>query len=61
MAHIELFDIYRGDQIPPHKKSTAYALEFVSEDHTLTQEEIDRVMNRIITSSTANLEAELRH
>ncbi len=60
LARAELFDIYRGEQIGPGKKSTAYALEFVSEEHTLTQEEIDRVMKSIISRVQSTLKAELR-
>lgn len=35
-----LFDIYRGDQIGPGKKSLAYALRFRAPDRTLTDAEV---------------------
>lgn len=60
LVRVELFDIYRGDQIAQGKKSTAYALEFVSEGHTLTQEEIDRVVENIIRQARSRLNAEIR-
>ena len=60
LTRVELFDIYRGDQIGSRKKGTAYALEFVSEEHTLTQEEIEKVMKRIVSRVQSAFNAELR-
>ena len=45
---VDLFDVYRGAQIAPGKKSVAYALTLRSADHTLTVEECDGVMARIL-------------
>ena len=56
----ELFDIYIGDQIESGKKSYAFTLEFMSEDHTMTQIEIDDIMNKIITKLELKLNAVLR-
>jgi len=47
LAEVVLFDIYRGDQIPPGKKSLALALGIQSGDHALSEEELDKTMYRI--------------
>jgi phenylalanyl-tRNA synthetase beta chain len=60
LRRLELFDTYRGNQIHSGKKSLAFALEFLSEDHTLTQEEIDRVMHNIITAVSKKFDGVLR-
>ncbi len=55
-----LFDIYKGDQIGARKKSCAYALEFMAEDHTMTQDEIDQIMLSIVQRVEKNLNATIR-
>jgi phenylalanyl-tRNA synthetase beta chain len=42
-----LFDVYRGESIPPGTKSLAYALTYQAEDRTLTDKEVDRAHKRI--------------
>lgn len=44
----ELFDIYEGEQVAAGYKSIAYSLSFGSSDHTLTDEEVDSAINKII-------------
>ncbi len=48
LTGVTLFDVYEGDKLPEGKKS--YALGFTLEDktQTLTDKEIDRVMNNLI-------------
>ncbi|MBI1805916.1 MAG: phenylalanine--tRNA ligase subunit beta [Ignavibacteria bacterium] len=60
LTDLELFDIYIGDQIPSGKKSCAFALEFLSEDHTLAQEEVDDVIQNIIDQTSRSFGAEIR-
>ena len=43
LEDIELFDIYRGDQIEEGKKSLAFTLTYRGKDITLTDEEIKPV------------------
>jgi phenylalanyl-tRNA synthetase beta chain len=38
-----LFDLYRGEPVPPGRKSMAYALTYRAGDRTLTEEEAGRV------------------
>jgi phenylalanyl-tRNA synthetase beta chain len=47
-TNVVLFDTYSGQQTGKDKKSVAYALEFQSPDHTLTDEEIDHALAKII-------------
>jgi phenylalanyl-tRNA synthetase beta chain len=55
-----LFDLYRGEQIPPGKKSLAYSLTYQAEDRTLTDEEVAQVQERIVQRLAEELGAELR-
>jgi len=47
-TNVVLFDTYTGEQTGKDKKSVAYDLEFQSPDHTLTEEEIDHALKKII-------------
>ena len=49
LEKLELFDVYRGSQIPQGKKSVAYSLVLRAADRTLTVEECDRMMNNIFS------------
>jgi phenylalanyl-tRNA synthetase beta chain len=55
-----LFDLYRGEQIPPGKKSLAYSLTYQAEDRTLTDAEVAQVQERIVRRLARELGAELR-
>ena len=44
---VRLFDLYRGESIPPGKKSLAYALTYQAEDRTLTDNEVDKAHKKI--------------
>jgi phenylalanyl-tRNA synthetase beta chain len=60
LKDIQLFDIYRGNQVPPGKKSSAFALEFQSLEKTLSQEEIDTIMSKIMDNVSSKFNATLR-
>jgi len=60
ITKVELFDIYQGEQIGIGNKSYAFTLEFMAEDHTMTQDEIEGVMNNIIINLEKNLNASVR-
>ncbi|MBR4136259.1 MAG: phenylalanine--tRNA ligase subunit beta [Bacteroidales bacterium] len=61
MKQISLFDVYEGDKIEQGKKS--YALNFVLQhpDKTLTDEEINKVMNKLIAAYEREAGATLRN
>lgn len=48
LEQAELFDIYKGKQIPAGKKSVAYNITMRSADRTLTDEDIEKAMNRML-------------
>jgi phenylalanyl-tRNA synthetase beta chain len=60
LYRVELFDLYRGEQIPPGKKSLAYSLTYQAEDRTLTDGEVAKVQERIVRHLAKELGAELR-
>jgi phenylalanyl-tRNA synthetase beta chain len=60
LRHVELFDLYQGEQIPAGKKSLAYALTFQAEDRSLTEDEVLQLYQRIRQHATTMLGAELR-
>lgn len=55
-----LFDVYEGAQVGDGKKSVAYSLTFRASDRTLTDEDINVVMNKILGDLGTKLNAELR-
>ena len=59
LTNIEIFDVYEGKGIPKEKRSIAYSLSFGTLDRTLTDEEINNIMDKIIVSLN-KIGAELR-
>ena len=45
---VELFDVYQGSQIPDGKKSVSYSLVLRAPDRTLTDEDCERTMAKIL-------------
>ena len=60
LRQVGLFDVYRGDKIPAGKKQ--YALSFVIQDleKTLTDQDTERVMDRLLTTFQTEFGAQLR-
>lgn len=60
LKHVELFDVYEGEKLTADKKS--YAVNFMLQDSekTLTDKQIDSVMNKIMHNLASQLGAELR-
>ena len=48
LENIELFDIYEGNQVADGFKSIAYNLSFGSKDHSLTDDEVDTIIKKIV-------------
>ena len=59
LERVELFDVYRGQQVPQGKKSVAFNLILRSAEHTLTDEEIDRAIQKAL-KALADLGAVIR-
>ena len=60
LAEVNLFDVYRGEPIPPGKKSLAYTLTYRHEQRTLTDKEVAKVHSRIASQLGRELGAKLR-
>ncbi len=60
LRRARLFDVYRGEPVPPGKKSLAYALTIQADDRTLTDREADKVRRRIVRRLETELDAVLR-
>ncbi len=60
LSSCELFDVFRGGSIPSGHKSLAFALDFRSAHRTLTDEEVEEVLARIVARLAAGFGAELR-
>jgi phenylalanyl-tRNA synthetase beta chain len=60
LKEVNVFDVYDGDKLPADKKS--YALSFLLQDDekTLTDKQIDAVMNKLISIFEKELGAEVR-
>lgn len=56
----ELFDVYKGKQVGEGLKSVAYSLSFRAADKTLTDDEVNTVMENIISELEKKLNAKLR-
>ncbi len=50
LESLELFDVYTGEGIPEGSKSLAYSLTFRSADKTLSDEDINPLMEKIIST-----------
>ncbi|MDD5448083.1 MAG: phenylalanine--tRNA ligase subunit beta [Actinomycetota bacterium] len=60
LFRVELFDVYKGPQLPPGKKSLAYSLQFSSPERTLTDEEVNSQLDLIIENAGKALGATIR-
>jgi len=57
---INLFDVYKGKQIEDGKKSVAYAISYRSETKTLTDNEVNKVHDKIVRALEYKLGCKLR-
>ncbi|MGD0856217.1 MAG: phenylalanine--tRNA ligase subunit beta [Dehalococcoidia bacterium] len=60
VSDMQLFDLYEGKQVPEGKKSMAFRLTYQAADHTLKDEEVDKVQQRILERLSKELGATLR-
>lgn len=60
LTDIQLFDVYQGENIEKGHKSMAYSLTFVNPEATLTDEEINKAMEKVEKALVENLEASIR-
>lgn len=55
-----LFDVYRGKPIPAGSKSLAFTLVYRAADHTLTDEEVGKVHDKVLEGLRNQCDAQLR-
>ena len=55
-----MFDVYHGSNIDKDKKSIAFALTFLDDTKTLTDEEVTNLFNKIIDEVKKKYNAVLR-
>ena len=48
LEKVELFDVYKGPSVAPGKKSVAYSMTLRAPDRTLTVEECDKVVAKVL-------------
>ncbi len=57
---VQVFDVYRGTQLPEGKKSVAFNISLRAQDHTLTVEEADHCTAKILKAIEKELGLQLR-
>jgi phenylalanyl-tRNA synthetase beta chain len=57
---MQLFDVFESDKLGADKKSLAVSFTFLDDEKTLTDKEIDGMMNKIMTAMETELSAEIR-
>jgi phenylalanyl-tRNA synthetase beta chain len=60
LRNVQLFDIFESDKLGKDKKSMAISFTFLDSEKTLTDKEIDGMMNRIMKTAEEDLKAEIR-
>ena len=60
LQSLNLFDIFESEKIGKDKKAMAISFTFLDEEKTLTDKDIDGMMNKIISSYEKELNAEIR-
>ncbi|MDY8135350.1 phenylalanine--tRNA ligase subunit beta [Aquimarina sp. 2201CG5-10] len=60
LKDINLFDVYQGKNLPEGKKSYAVSFTLQDENKTLTDKQIDKIMNKLQNNFENKLGAELR-
>ena len=60
LTAINLFDVFESEKLGANKKSMAISFTFLDEEKTMTDKDIDAMMQKIITSYEKELSAEIR-
>ena len=60
LTEIEIFDVYTGSNVADDKKSIAYSLTFADNKKTLTDEEINSLMDKVMENVCNKFGAEVR-
>ncbi len=60
LHEMRAFDVYRGEQVGPGRKSIAFAVTFQSPERTLSDDDAARLRNTVVEALRARFGAELR-
>ena len=60
LTSVNLFDVFVSEKLGANKKSMAISFTFLDEEKTMTDKDIDGMMNRIIACYEKELQAEIR-
>jgi len=60
LKSVNLFDVFESEKLGANKKSMAVSFTFLDEEKTLTDKEIESMMNKIIAAYETELNAEIR-
>lgn len=60
IEEVSIFDLYQGENIPPGQKSIAIRLRYRSHDRTLTDEEVARLHERVISHLINEIKVTIR-
>ena len=60
LKHVTLFDVYEGENLPKDKKSYGINFTFQDKNRTLTDIQIDKVMDKLLKNFKQRFEVELR-
>ena len=60
LTEINLFDVYKGKNLPEGKKSYAISFTLKDDTKTLTDKQIDKIMNKLQQKFENEIGAELR-
>ncbi len=60
LKDVDLFDVYQGDKLPEDKKSYALRFKFMDNKKTLTDKQVDKVMQKLQHQFETNFGASLR-
>ena len=60
LKEVNLFDVYTGENLPSGKKSYAVSFTLKSDNATLTESQIEKIMKQLQGEFEANLDAVLR-
>lgn len=60
LREVNVFDVYQGDKLPEGKKSYALSFIFQDEEKTLTDKQIDLLIQKFILNFEKELNAEIR-
>ncbi|MES2284182.1 MAG: phenylalanine--tRNA ligase subunit beta [Bacteroidota bacterium] len=60
LKSVNLFDVYQGDKLPAEKKSYALSFTLQDESATLTDKQIEKIMEKLIKTYQEKVGAEIR-